>query len=162
MGPPRAGPKYPLDPLLHLREAQADDAAKGLAEAVREREAAAVRREKAERDLANERQEQQRVRDAERAALDGGALTAADLARAGTWEVAARSAEESLAEATARRSAELAAALANEEAERANVARRQADAAVIDKDKGRFEERARKGALAKEEEAAEELWRRKG
>lgn len=155
------GPKYPLDPLLRLRENQVDQAQKELAGAVKERESAAARRERAERELAAERERQKSVRDAERAALEQGALTAADLARAGAWELAARAEEDALAKDAVKKAGEEGDAIVREAEERANVARREADARVIDEDKTRFEERLRKQREAKEQEAAEEAWRRK-
>lgn len=156
-----AVPKYPLDPLLRLRESAVDGAAKELAASVRAHEAAAGRRAQAERDLARERAEQARVRAAERAELERGGLVAADLARAADWERAAHAVEENLVREEASRLDEQRAAAAKEDAERANLAQRRADADVIDKDKARHGARVRASQLSKEQEAAEEAWRRR-
>lgn len=156
-----ADPKYPLDPLLRLRESAALGAAKELAASVRAHEAAAIRRSQAARDLAAERAEQARVRAAERAELERGELVAADLARAAEWELGARRVEENLASIDASRSEEERAAAVRQESERANLAQRRADADVIDKDKARHGARVRAVQLSKEEETAQEAWRRR-
>jgi hypothetical protein len=155
------GPKYPLDPLLRVRKDRVDEAARALAEAVRAREQASMRRAVAEDERDQEARRADEVRRAERAALAAGTLRAEDLQRAASWEVGARAEAARLeARVDAARAGE-AEAVRHESDARGELAAKQADVEVVEKDRARFAERARRAAEAREQEAAEEAHRPK-
>jgi YscO-like protein len=156
-----AARKYPLDPLAKLREQHVDAATRELAAAVRARETAEQRTRLAEREKATAEEKARAVRQAERAKLDGGELTAADLQRADAWGVAVAEENKRLEERVARAAATESAARTGEAEQRATVATRKADAEVVEKDRAKWTEQARKEALGREEEEAEEAWRPK-
>jgi len=155
-------PKYPLEPVLEDRKRKVDDQAAELAGAIREREAAEVKKARAEALQREAEAEQERVRAREAEALLRGELRVADLARAEAWEVSAK-AEITTLEKSAHAASEHANAAHEEEAlARATLAQKKADQDVVEKDKGRFVARAAQRVQAAEEEAAEEAWRPKG
>jgi hypothetical protein len=151
-----SGRKYPLDPLLELRERQVDDAARELAKAAAAREKAesAKRAAEAARETAEERAA--RAREEEREALARGELRAGDLMRAQAWEVGVADEQKRLAQQVATAEQTETKARVEESGARGALATRQADAEVVEKDKDRFVTNERKKQLAKEEEAAEE------
>jgi len=154
-------PRYPLEPLAKLREDQAAAAVRGLAAAVAGRDAAERDRRTAEQRRAAYEAAATRVREAEHEALALGQLRAADLARAGAWET--RVASEGAAMASAEEHARGAETRAREveESARGEVAARKAGAEVVGADRARWQDALRKKAEAREEEAAEEAFRRK-
>jgi hypothetical protein len=151
-----SGRKYPLDPLLELRERQVDDAARDLAKAVDARQKAENAKRAAEtaRETAEERAA--RAREEERQALERGELRAGDLMRAQAWEVGVAKEHDQLSKQVAAATQGEANARAEENGKRGDLASRQADAEVVEKDKERFVAGEQKKQLAKEEEAAEE------
>jgi hypothetical protein len=151
-----SGRKYPLDPLLDLRERQVDDAAHHLAKAVDARQKAenAKRVAEAARETAEERAA--RAREAEREALERGELRAGDLMRAQAWEVGVAKEHEQLAKQVAAAAQGEDEARDHENGACGSLAARQADAEVVEKDKDRFVATERNEQIAKEEEAAEE------
>jgi pyruvate/oxaloacetate carboxyltransferase len=154
-------PKYTLDALEKLREARVDEATKVLAEAVRARETAAARRQAAELALETRTHEIAHIRERERVKLEMGGADAHDLALASAWELGAQAEIARLAAAVTERKNEETGAQQKEAEARAAVAMKRADADVVHKDHDRFDAGVRKAELAKEEEAAEEAWRRR-
>ncbi len=151
--------KYPLDPLVNLRERKVDEQARALAGAVAERHAAEKKRHEAEEARATADDAARKAREAERAALEAGALHAGDLQRAQAWELGVSQERKRLSDRVTtaeqgQKNAEEKEALAKIE-----LASREADAEIVEKDKSRFALREQKRELAKEEEAAVEAWR---
>jgi colicin import membrane protein len=154
-------PQYPLEPLADVRERQVDDAVRGLAAAVAQRESAARRARAVEQAAATHAASAEAVKRVEREALERGELTAADLARAHAWELRAQAEHAVLAAEQERaRGAEHAASDAEGQS-RDELARRRADADVVAKDRARWEAGQRKRADAREEEAMAEAFRPK-
>jgi hypothetical protein len=153
--------RYPLEPVAELREAKVDQAVRGLAVAIAQRDQAERSRCAAEESRASHDAGAQLVRSAEAHALARGELRVSDLARAGAWElrVAAERAE-LMAEVDRARGAE-GRAREGEATARGEVASRQADAQVLEKDRARWADAQRRLAEAKDEEAASEAWRPK-
>jgi IgA-specific serine endopeptidase len=151
-----SGRKYPLDPLIKLRDLQVDEATRDLAKAVDVRQKAenAKRSAEAARETAEERAA--RARDAERQALERGELSAADLMRAQAWELGVAEERKRLAQQVATAEQGEKKAREQEDGARGTLATREADAEVVEKDKDRFVAKLRANDLAKEEEAAEE------
>ena len=155
------GPKYPLEPLAKLRDERVEAGTHELARAIGDREAAERAHRAAEAAKARAEAEAQRARDEEAERLARGEATAADLARQGAWEIAAR------AEAGANQQRVERAALATqrahetEEQARAQLASRKADADAVHQDHARWKAREEKRVLSREEELAEEAWRKK-
>jgi hypothetical protein len=154
-------PRYPLEPLAQLRQDQVEAAVRGLAAAVAGRDAAERVRSGAEQRRQAHQAAAAHVRDAEGEALARGELRAADLARAGAWEVRVASERDALASDLERAAGAEARARAVEEKARGEVAERKAGAEVVAADQTRWREALRKKGEAKEEEAAEEAFRRK-
>jgi hypothetical protein len=151
--------KYPLEPLARVRQMGVDGAARDAAAAVRAREEASGRRQQAEQSRTAHDERARAVRDAERNALERGALTAADLSRALDWEVRVTAECATLARAEESARSEESNAMANEQAARAELAHKKAESEVVEKDRAKWRERERARAEAKEEEAAAEAWR---
>jgi len=151
-----SGRKYPLDPLLELRDRQVDDAARDLAKAVDARQKAenAKRAAEAARETAEERAA--RAREAEREALERGELRVGDLMRAQAWEVGVAKEYDQLSKQVVAAAQGEAKARDHEDGARGALASRQADAEVVEKDKARFVSKEKQKQIAKEEEAAEE------
>jgi hypothetical protein len=153
--------KYPLEPLVRVRATQTDEAERRLALAVRARELAERRLRAAEAERETARAAAQRLRDAERQALEHGELSARDLMRADAWEVRAKEEllelERQLAQASARETE----ARTNEVQAKRAVAERSAEERVVAEDRVRWADRERKKAEAKEEEEGGEAWRPK-
>lgn len=153
--------QYPLEPLADVRERQVDDAVRGLAAAVTQREAAARRARAVEQAAASQAASADAVKRVEREALGRGELTAADLARAHAWELRAEAERAALAAEHERARAAERAASDAEDRSREELARRRADADVVAKDRARWETAQRKRADAREEEAMAEAFRPK-
>jgi hypothetical protein len=151
-----SGRKYPLDPLLDLRERQVDEAARDLAKAVdsRQKAEAAKRAAQTARETAEERAA--RARDEEREALARGELRAGDLMRGQAWEIGVAEEQKRLTQQVAVAEQGEKKARDQEDGARGALASRQADAEVVEKDKDRFVAKERSKQIAKEEEAAEE------
>src|SRR5262249_39400868 len=133
--------KYPLEALGTLREDAADRAAREVSDAVRQREAAQRHAKSAERDRAEAEASAGALRAEEAKGFERGELTAADLARAHAWEHQATQEREALL-VRERKAAEAAEkARAAEEKARTELAVREADAMVVEKDRGRWKQR---------------------
>jgi hypothetical protein len=151
--------KYPLEALARAREVGVDVATRSMAEAVRTREGASSRRLAAEARKDEHDRGARAVTAAERAALEGGALRAADLALADAWGVRAAFERDALAAVVqGARAAEAKAVDVQTSAQRA-VADRRADANVIEKHRGTWDAARRATAEAADEEASAEAWR---
>jgi hypothetical protein len=153
----RAG-RYPLEALARLRARKVEDAARELAAEIAAREEASRRRAAAHRQARAHDDAVRAARAEHGAALDRGELRVADLMRADAWDARVRAEHEALAErardATTR---EIAAAESESSARRA-LAARDAEARVVERDRGRHEARARALGEAAEEDAADEAF----
>ncbi len=149
-----SGRKYPLDPLIKLRERQVDDATGELAKAVDARQAAERKREAAEAEKARAEAKAAAARDEEREALARGELRAGDLLRAQAWELGVAEERKKLVQQVVAAEQREKVALEEEDGARATLAAREADAQVVEKDKDRFVKREVEREIAKEEEAA--------
>ena len=155
-------PKYPLQPLLEHRARGVDDATAELGASVQRREQAEVAHHRAEATRRSAEEAQAAVREDERTRLGRGELSVADLARGSAWELGAQAELGTLSRAVDMEETK-ASDLRDAEAEsRGALARSMADRDVVVKDRARFDERAKKAALAAEEEAAEEARRHPG
>jgi hypothetical protein len=154
-------PRYPLEPLARLREDQVEAAVRGLAAAVAGRGAAEDARRTAEHRRDAHAEAAALVRESERLALRRGELHAGDLARAGAWEARVASEHEAMASEVRRAlGAEAQARDAERKAQR-ETASRKADAEAVATDQARWHDALRKKGEAREEEAAEEAFRRR-
>jgi hypothetical protein len=152
-------PRYPLEPLVELRDHQVDRAAAGLAGAISKREDAEQGRRAAEAARAAHDAAASQVRDAESEALDRGELRAEDLAGADAWEARVATESAAMASAVERARTTEERARDGERTARGDLAARRADADVVGKDRARWVDEQRRRADAKEEEAASEIWR---
>jgi hypothetical protein len=155
------GRKYPLESLENLRQEKVDGATRALASAVRGKAQAQARRAQVEEERRRTEHEAQATRERERNALERGELSAADLMRAGAWEVRAKAEAEEQARRVVRAEEADAAAEVALEGARSNLAQRKSDADVIAKDRAKWRDRVKKGEEKAEEEVAEEAWRPK-
>ena len=154
-------PKYPLEPLVALREKKVEEATSELAAAMRRHEAAArvlrtaeARREAQARTVAE-------IRAAELEALSQGDLRAHDLARGDAWGSRVAFEREALVANVERAGAAEVEARQNESKAQAGVAARRADARVVEGHREHWDTERRKVAEAREEEASAEAWRPK-
>jgi hypothetical protein len=154
-------PRYPLEPLAKLREEQVDAAVRGLAAAVEGRNVAERARRTVEHRQDAHTAAASHVRVAEGEALERGELRAADLARAGAWETRVASEREAIASDVERAHLAETRARDAEHTAQGDVAARKAGAEVVAADQTRWREALRKKGEAKEEEAAEEAFRRR-
>jgi hypothetical protein len=150
-------PRYPLEPLVELRERRAQEATKELAGAVVEREKAERVRAGAEGRRASHEAQARAVREVEADALSRGDLRVADLARADAWELRVASERAKHEEAVSRAHEEEGRSRESEKEARGRAVMKHADAEVIKKDRARWRETERKRGEAKEEEAASEV-----
>ena len=148
--------KYPLHPLTKLRRRQVEAATEALADAVKTRERRQGDHAAADSKLVRSDEEARRERQAERAELEQGGLRAADLHRAGAWEMGVAADRRRLADAVTTAERAEVTAREKEANARGDLAAREADAKVVEKDEARFEERQRQRVLAKEEEESED------
>ena len=152
---------YPLEALLELREQKVESTTAELADAIHQRERAEVAREAAEEARRRSAEEVRQQRALEEQALLRGELTVADLARANAWEFSVEAKRRVMEDQVRKTQASESGALEAEERTRADLAQRKADADVVAKDRSRHLERSRKHIEAKEEENADEAWRKR-
>ncbi|HEY8090893.1 MAG TPA: hypothetical protein VIF09_23690 [Polyangiaceae bacterium] len=152
-------PRYPLQPLVALRGEQVDAAVRGLATAVQERERAEAARWASEQQQDAHARSADSVRRVEQDALCRGELSASDLAAVGAWELRVRAEAGAIQVEVERSKRSEAGAREAEQGARGALAAREADAKVIEKDRERWHEGARKKAEAEEEEEAAEAYR---
>jgi hypothetical protein len=150
---------YALEPLADLRRSKADQAATELAKAVASKDASERERKAAEQRRQGHDAQAARTRDAEREALEQGQLRAADLARADAWEIQVAAERAALTGAVDRTRAAEDQARTVEARSQVELATREADSSVIDKDRARWDDGQRRLAEAKEEEEAAEAYR---
>ena len=154
-------PKYPLDPLLLLRDRQVELTAGELACSARAREDAERAHAAANLAQAQHRAAVAEMRAQEHGALARGELRAVDLATGEAWGLRAQGEDRILeGRAHAARQNE-AQAQAGEREAKARLADRKVDAELVHKHRGRFDETERRGAEARDEEASFEAWRPK-
>jgi|SRR5579883_1381549 len=152
-------PKYPRASLAEVRKVQVERAARRLTGAAGDRDDAERRR------LAVERREDAHaaaagdVREAERAALARGELTVADLVRADAWETRVAAERAAIAAEVDRARGDEARAADVERVARDDLARRDAEAQVVARDRARWQQASLKQAEKREEEASLEGWR---
>lgn len=151
--------KYSLQPLVEVRRDKADVAKRELSTKIREREAQQQELANARARTVDHADTTQATKDAERVALEQGALRAVDLFRQSAWEMERQRQAEALVYAEKRIAEALIVASQAEDDSRAATAQRLGELEAVERDRARFLERERKVALAKEEEAAEEAWR---
>jgi hypothetical protein len=153
--------KYPLEPLLALREKKVESATSELAGAMRGREAAARTLRAAEVRRDAQAQAAARIRAVELEALAKGELCARDLARVDAWGVRVAAERAALAASVDRAATADRAAREVEGEARGALAVRHADAQVAEAHHERWTEERRKTVEAREEEASAEAWRPK-
>jgi hypothetical protein len=156
-----AAKKYPLDPLLEMREEEAERATKALAEAVGARESAEHAKRAAEDTKRRAEEEAGRIQAAEEAKLVRGELTVGDLMRKAAWATGVAQERERLEQQIARADEQLGTARAAEGRARRETAARKAAVDVVEKDRGKWQARVRREADARDEEEAAEAWRPK-
>jgi len=154
-------PKYPLEALGEVRARRVDAGAEEVARAIGAREAAELQRARAEAARTRVEAEGERVRRTEKESLARGELTAADLARGAAWEVAAREEAARHREQLERAASAAQAAYETEARAKEDLAARKSEADVVEKDRAKWKARETKRVLDREEESAEEAWRRK-
>ncbi len=152
-------PKYPLEPLAQLRDRRASAALRAQAAAVRQREGAETARGTVEDRRREHERSVAQVGDAERTALEGGDLRAADLARAASWGARMTTERQGLSAAVARAREDEEKARDAEREAQVIVAARDADVQVVAKDRMRWEDAQREEKECREEEALSEAWR---
>jgi hypothetical protein len=152
--------KYPREPLAMLRAKESGDAAVALAEAVRAREEAERVARSIERVRDRAADAARAVRDAEASALERGELRVVDLERAGAWSARVERDRVQTESRVARSAERVRAAGEAEEVARASVAGAHASAKVTERDRARWEDGARRAALARDEEDTSEAWRK--
>ncbi len=152
-------PKYPLEDLARVREEQAAQGARELAEAQRARGASEEARRQAESRLAGHRRGKVAMMDRERRSLEGGELRGADLAQGAAWRSAADEEGRRLEQEVERaRAAEAQAALAEDRA-RARAADGRARAEVLVTHRERWAASERAATERRDEDASLEAWR---
>jgi hypothetical protein len=154
-------PRYPLEPLIRLRDGKAGEAARALAESVRVREEATrvVRAAESHRDAHGA--SVAAVKERERASLLRGDLRAADLGRGDAWSLRANAEKTALEAAVGRARADETKASDGAKAAQADLAARQAEAEVVAAHLRRWEGERSRWLEAREEEASFEAWRPK-
>ncbi|MDP9000041.1 MAG: hypothetical protein M3O46_08020 [Myxococcota bacterium] len=152
-------PKYPLEPLVELRDKKVDEAVGNLAARARERDAAKLRRDAVEQKREAHESAAEQVRAAEAKALARGELRVLDLGHADAWESRVAAEQQTLASDVENAHAEEERARAAEEAARGDLASRSADAHVVAEDRTRWRDALRRRADSKEEEASSEARR---
>ncbi len=155
-------PRYTLEPLVELRDQRVERATRELAGAVAESQAAERGRRAVEQRREVHEESAERVREAERQALDRGELQVADLARADGWEARVAAERRALDDELARAGAAVERARRAEDGARAEVASREAEAHVVHADRDRWQQGEQRRAEAREEEEAAEAYRRRG
>ncbi len=153
--------KYPLEPLVELRDRKVEEATGVLAAMIRARDAAAGRLRAALLRRETHRQVAAGIRQAELDALGRGDLRARDLARTDAWGVRVAAEREALTASVRNAREGEAKALASQGEAQATVIARSADAQVVAGHRARWDETRRRALEASEEEAAFEAWRPK-
>ena len=151
--------KYPLDPLVRVREGRTREAMNELSAAVRAREEAERKRLVLEDERARVAAEARQVRLAETARLDNGELRAADLQRQAAWDLRTQWDAEARAERVAAAREHEVGARAGEGTARSEVLEAEAKAKVVTRDQARWAHEKERAAEAAGEEAAAEAWR---
>jgi hypothetical protein len=152
-------PRYPLEPLADLRDDAVDEAVRGLAAAVAAREGAELARRASEQRRDDHDSAAARVRVAEQGALGRGELRVSDLLAARAWEERVAAERAALESGVDRAKGAEAAAREAERGAQREVTEREAEAKVLEKDRERWQEAARKRADARDEEEAAEAYR---
>jgi hypothetical protein len=153
---PMRSPKYPLEPLVELRQKTMDAAARELVGAARERLTASAARQAAEQRREDHERTVSRDRAAEGEALARGELLVADLARADAWGLRVGADMDILAAGVDRARTAEARAGETESRARSAVISRRAEAQVLAQHKARWAEAIRKDIEAKDDEASSE------
>jgi hypothetical protein len=151
--------RYPLEPLVMLRDQRVEQATVGLAGAIEKREDAEQGRRTAEAVRDAHDAAAKLVRAGESGALDRGELRAVDLAGADAWEARVAVESASVASALERARTVEERARDGERVAQGELASRRADASVVERDRARWVDQQRRRTEASEEEAASEGWR---
>ena len=150
---------YPLEPLARVREEKVDAGTRRLAKAVSEREAADARRASAEQERLAPRGEGERDRRGGARGARGGSLRAADLAQGQAWEARVAAEQQALADVEQRAAGAAGDAAEVERGARQELAAREAEANVVERDRARWAGQERQREERAEEEAAAEAFR---
>jgi hypothetical protein len=151
--------KYPLEALARARGAKVDSAVQSLAGAVRVREGAERDRQVAEARKDEHERVAHEVKAAERAALERGERSAADLARENAWAIRGAAERDALRASLEKARAAESAAESGQAGAQREVGARRADAKVVDAHRQGWEGARRASANAADEEASAEAWR---
>jgi hypothetical protein len=152
-------PKYPLRPLVRVRETRVDQAASCLAAAACARDAAARARTASEQRRDEHAATVEDVRCAEKGALSLGNLRVTDLVRRDAWEVGVAVEQSALASVVEQARADEDRARSGEGRARERAALLKAEAQLVDRHRVRWTEAERKRAEIREEDALLEAWR---
>jgi len=152
---------YPREAFRLIRDDAEDVAARELGRSIQGEARAQQALVTAEQHAAQEAARTAAILGAEREALDEGALTARDLERAMAFRVGADDRQRRLD--AAKEQAALAEAHAHERtlADQQKLVLARADNKVMERDKEKWDEAQKRATLAREEEDAEEAWRKK-
>jgi hypothetical protein len=151
-------PRYPLEPLVELRDRKVNEARGDLASAARERSGAERRRLELEQKCEEHSAAVSCIRGAEDESLARGELRAADLARVDAWEVGVAVERDVLATEVERARVEETGMREREARALDEVASRSAEAQVVANDRVRWRDALHRRVEAREEEASSEAW----
>jgi hypothetical protein len=150
--------RYPLEPLGRVRDAEVDEAARALAEAIARRETAEECARAARAEQTRFLDEAARIDEREAVALASGVLRANDLAQRDAFLIGASLEADARARAVREADGVVAETVAREAEARARLAEQKAKADAVARDRGRFEANEKRIADAKEDESAEDAF----
>jgi hypothetical protein len=153
--------KYPLEPLLRLRDRRVDVAAGELGRSTRALEEASRTRAAAQEACSRHHEAAADQRRVEGTALAAGELRAGDLAVAEAWGLRVEAEARALQGHTDAARADETRAEAHEREAKARLADRKVEAEQVHKHRARFDDARKKVAEARDEEASFEAWRPK-
>jgi hypothetical protein len=151
--------KYPLDPLVRLRQDKVDASTRELAASIQAREGAERARLAAEAERARLAEEARQARAKEERALGRGELSVADLQRQGAWEARTQWEDQARATEVAAATERETAAREGEGRARSRVSTAEAEAKVVTEHRGRWVAEGQRAADATAEEEAADAWR---
>lgn len=152
-----ASKRYPLEPLQRLRADEVSAKERDFAEAAQGRASAEEERRRRERVHADYAGRMEAEIDRERALLEAGELSVEDLNRQASWRIRAESEKAALLD-KASEARELEAKARENEAEKLlELAKKKAEAEIVEKHHANWERARLRAMEAQEEEAAEEI-----
>jgi len=150
--------KYPLETLRELRQNERDAQALRVSEQARKSAHAESIQRTAERARQAEEQRKTETLAAEQSLLEQGVLTAADLAASDRYRHASNARSEVLAARERRAETELRDALQKESAARAELARKESEAKLMDRHRKDWQDAAARDQERAQEEAILDQW----